>query len=312
MELNKIYNMDCLEYMRTLPDKCVDLIIADPPYFEVKGKFDFIWDSFEDYLEDVGKWAVECSRILKENGTLYWFGSSKRIAYSQIILDKYFGLVNNLVWEKAEADGMFGSTGSEQLRSYPNSTERILMYSKDVYNLTQCVYSIRDYIREEITKARGKVFLKEINIALGTASNGGGVASACLSLDKAEPAMFTKEMYNKLRDWLNNRKEYEYLRKEYEDLRRPFNNIYKSTEVIKERFVPTKYKHDTVKPDKLITRLIETSSRKGDLVFVPFVGSGTECSMAQNLGRKYLGCELDKDYFEIASERLGYVKQRLF
>lgn len=40
----------------------------------------------------------------------------------------------------------------------------------DVYNPTQCVYSIRDYIRSEIERARGKIILKEINEAMGTAS----------------------------------------------------------------------------------------------------------------------------------------------
>ena len=34
MELNKIYNMDCIEYMKTLPNECIDLIIADPPYYK--------------------------------------------------------------------------------------------------------------------------------------------------------------------------------------------------------------------------------------------------------------------------------------
>ena len=148
----KIYHDDWMN--NGLPDKSVQLIIADPPYFETKGEFDFVWNTFEEYLKDVEKWANECKRLLAENGTLYWFGGSKKIAYTQIIFDKYFGLVNNLVWEKAEAGGLFGSTGSEQLRSYPNSTERILMYSNDVYNLTQCVYSIRDYIRSEIQRAR--------------------------------------------------------------------------------------------------------------------------------------------------------------
>ena len=41
MELNKIHNINFLD--NTLPDKCANLIIADPPYFEVKGAFDFIW-----------------------------------------------------------------------------------------------------------------------------------------------------------------------------------------------------------------------------------------------------------------------------
>jgi len=309
MELNKIYNTDWLN--NELPDKSVQLIIADPPYFETKGDFDFIWETFEDYIIDVEKWAIECKRLLAENGTLYWFGGSKKIAYTQIIFDKYFGLVNNLTWEKAETGGLFGTTGSEQLRSYPNSTERILMYSNDVYNLTQCVYSIRDYIRAEIKRARGKIILKEVNEALGTATNGGGVASACLSLDKSEPAMFTKEMYQKLQVWLNESKEYEYLRKEYEELRkeyeelrRPFENVTKSTEILKVRFKPSEYDHPTVKPEMLARLLILTSSRKNDLVLVPFAGSGTECAMSAKEGRNTIGFEITPKHAEMSNKRL--------
>jgi site-specific DNA-methyltransferase (adenine-specific) len=316
-----VYNIGsvhCDDWMNNgLPDKSVQLIIADPPYFETKGDFDFVWKTFDDYLIDVEKWAIECKRLLAENGTLYWFGGSKRIAYTQIIFDKYFGLVNNLVWEKAEADGLFGSTGSEQLRSYPNSTERVLMYSNDVYNLTQCVYSIRDYIRAEIERARGKVILKEVNEALGTATNGGGVASACLSLDKSEPAMFTKEMYQKLQVWLNGGKEYEYLRKEYEELRkeyeelrRPFENVTKSTEVLKVRFKPSEYDHPTVKSEMLARLLILTSSRKNDLVLVPFAGSGTECAMAVKEGRRFIGFETNANYVGTSNSRVNIVKSK--
>jgi site-specific DNA-methyltransferase (adenine-specific) len=312
MELNKVHKIDFLN--NTLPDKCANLIIADPPYFETKGEFDFIWNNFNDYLIDVEKWAIECKRLLAENGTLFWFGGSKNIAYSQIIFDKYFGLVNNLVWEKAEADGMFGSTGSEQLRSFPNSTERILMYSNDVYNLTQCVYSIRDYIRAEIIRAKGKIVLKHVNEALGTATNGGGVASACLSLDKKEPAMFTKEMYQKLQVWLNERKEYDYLRKEYEDLRkeyedlrRPFENFYKSTEVLKVRFKPSEYDHPTVKPEKLARVLIKTCSRENDLVVVPFSGSGTECAMSVKEKRNCIGFEITEKHVDMSNKRLNKI-----
>ena len=50
MKLNKVYCMNWLE--NDLPDKCANLIIAEPPYFQVKGDFDFIWNSFEDYLKD--------------------------------------------------------------------------------------------------------------------------------------------------------------------------------------------------------------------------------------------------------------------
>ena len=85
--MNIVHNIDFLN--NDLPDKCANLIIADPPYYKVKGDFDFIWKTFDDYLEDVEKWAVECKRILSDNGTLLWYGDSKKIAYAQIIFDKY-------------------------------------------------------------------------------------------------------------------------------------------------------------------------------------------------------------------------------
>ena len=146
--------------------------------------------------------------------------------------------------------------------------------------------------------------MKEVNEALGTAINGGGVASACLSLEKAEPAMFTKEMYQKLQVWLNDGKEYEYLRKEYEELRRPFKNVTKSTEILKVRFKPSEYDHPTVKPEMLARLLILTSSRENDLVVVPFAGSGTECAMAVKEGRKTIGFEITPKHAEMSNKRL--------
>ena len=287
-----------------LPDKSVQLIIADPPYFEVKGSFDFVWKSFDDYLKDVEKWAIECKRLLADNGTLFWYGHAKKIAYAQVIFDKHFNLINNLVWNKGS---FMGLEESEGLRSFAPCTERILMYSNETYNLTQCVYHIRDYIRSEIEKAKGKIVLKEVNEALGTATNGGGVASACLSLDKAEPAMFTKEMYEKLQNWC-----YPYLRKEYEELRRPFHNAFKLQEVInfgnEATKTGSKYAHDTCKPETLTRALILTCSRQNDLVFIPFAGSGTEVAMAIKEGRKAIGFDIEEKYVEMGNKRTDIIK----
>jgi|SRR3990167_4060810 len=311
--INKIINADCLEVMKQMPDKCVDLVLTDPPYFGIKGEFDFKWVGFEDFLGEVEKWAIEIKRVMKEKGTLYWFVDEKRGAYIQIILDKYFGLLNNLVWWKYNLrGGAFGSSGGDLIRSFPICTERILVYSNDVYNLTQCVYSTRDYIRSEIIRAKGKIVLKEVNQALGTADNGGGVASACLSLNKSEPAMFTEERYQKLREWLNGtqeyeylRKEYEYLRKEYEDLRRPFNNHRGLTEVLKfDTETNHKFGHETVKPISLIGALMEVSSNPNDLILDPFLGSGTTAVAAKQLGRNYIGIEISEKYCKIAEDRL--------
>jgi len=308
--INRVHHLNFLN--NNLPDKCANLIIADPPYFEVKGDFDFIWKSFDDYLKDVEKWAKECKRLLADNGTLFWYGHAKNIAYAQIIFDKHFNLINNLVWDKGS---FMGLEESEGLRSFAPCTERILMYSNETYNLTQCVYLIRDYIRDEITKSKGKIVLKEVNEALGTATNGGGVASACLSLDKAEPTMITKEMYQKLQVWCKPylTKEYEELRKEYEELRRPFSNHFKLQEILRFSNEATKtgakYDHDTVKPETLTRALILTCSRPNDLVVVPFSGSGTECAMAVKEDRRFIGFEIEEKYCEMSNKRVKQILQ---
>ena len=319
--LNKVHNIDFLN--NNLPDKCANLIIADPPYYKVKGDFDFVWKTFEDYLIDVEMWAIECKRILADNGTLLWYGDAKNIAYAQIIFDKHFNLLNSIVWENTN-DHKQQIRFNEDLRTFAPLTERILMYSNEQYNLTQCVYHIRDYIRAEIIKAKGKIVLKQVNEALGTATNGGGVASACLSLDKTEPAMFTEEMYKKLQKWCypylrkeyeELRKEYEELRKEYEELRRPFNNSLHLGDVIRlPNYETSNYEHDTIKPEKLTRILITTCSRQNDLVVVPFSGSGTECAMSAKEGRKFIGFDIENKYVEMSNKRIKnhIAQQRLF
>ena len=313
-ELNKVHHSDWMK--NGLPDKSVNLIIADPPYFKVKGSFDFIWKSFDDYLSDVEQWAIECKRVLADNGTLYWYGDAKNIAYAQIIFDKHFNLLNSLVWENTN-DHKQQIRFNTDLRTFAPLTERLLMYSNETYNLTQCVYLIRDYIRDEITKAKGKIVLKEVNEALGTATNGGGVASACLSLDKAEPTMLTKEMYEKLQNWCYPylrkeyevlRKEYEVLRKEYEVLRRPFNNERFYGDVIRiPNYETADHEHETIKPEKLTRELILISSRPNNLILVPFAGSGTECAMAAKEKRNFIGFDTELDYVKMSNERCNTI-----
>lgn len=303
MELNRIYNEDWMN--NNLPDKCIDLIIADPPYFEVKGDFDFIWPSFEAYLNDVERWAIECKRVLKDNGTIVWWGHAKKIAYSQTILDRYFNLENVVKWRKTDCRTRIGC---DVFNSFPPVTEHFLVYSQDEINIRECIYSIREYIRNEIIKSKGKVVLKDVNIALGTAVNGGGVASACLSLDKTEPAMLTKEMYEKLQAWLNPylAQDYDDLRKDYENKRRYFNNYMKLDDVWdfpQDVHITGLYKHDTQKTEKISRIIINSCSRIGDTMLIPFAGSGTECAMAIKENRNYIGYEIDPKHYNTTINR---------
>ena len=68
--------------------------------------------------------------------------------------------------------------------------------------------------------------------------------------------------------------------------------------------MPENTPHPTQKPEKLIAKLILASSNPGDLVFDPFLGSGTTAVAAKKLGRHYLGIEREKEYVAYAEYRL--------
>lgn len=60
---------DCLEKMKDIPDKSIDLIVTDPPYNIGKAE----WDNIENYIEWMGLNFLEYERILKYNGSFYFF-----------------------------------------------------------------------------------------------------------------------------------------------------------------------------------------------------------------------------------------------
>ena len=311
--LGRVHHSDWLN--NCLPDKSVQLIIADPPYFEVKGSFDFVWKSFDEYLKDVEKWAIECKRLLADNGTLFWYGHAKKIAYAQVIFDKYFNLINNLVWNKGS---FMGLEESEGLRSFAPCTERILMYANKnehwdteislMHEDQNNFKSIKEYLWSE-TEAL-KMTWKEINRdLLGTTfEGGGGMAYNMLSRTRTRWDFPDKENYCKLQKSGRFQKPYEELRKEYEELRRPFNNVFKLQEVLnfpnEATKTGSKYAHDTVKPETLTRALILTCSRKNDLVLVPFAGSGTEVAMAIKEGRQAIGFDVEEKYCQMSNDRI--------
>ena len=69
--------------------------------------------------------------------------------------------------------------------------------------------------------------------------------------------------------------------------------------------MPENTDHPTQKPEKLLAKIILASSNKGDIVFDPFLGSGTTAVTAKKLERNYCGIEVDKEYCCIAEKRLS-------
>jgi len=72
--------------------------------------------------------------------------------------------------------------------------------------------------------------------------------------------------------------------------------------------MPENTDHPAQKPEKLLARIILASSRPGDFVFDPFMGSGTACVVARKLGRDYCGVERESAYCALAERRLEHAK----
>jgi site-specific DNA-methyltransferase (adenine-specific)/modification methylase len=70
-------------------------------------------------------------------------------------------------------------------------------------------------------------------------------------------------------------------------------------------------KHPTQKPVKLLKHIIKIASNEGDIVFDPFMGVGLTGVAALEMGRKFIGIEIDKDYFEAAKKRIENVNELL-
>ena len=67
---NKIINADCMDILKELPDKCIDLVVTSPPYW--KGfEYEAYFNSYKQYLDWCKEWLKETKRILKSNGTFY-------------------------------------------------------------------------------------------------------------------------------------------------------------------------------------------------------------------------------------------------
>lgn len=113
LETNVVLQGDCIELLKTLPDKSIDLVFADPPYnLQLKGDLwrpnntkvsavDDDWDkydSFAAYDDFTTKWLTECRRVLKDNGSLWVIGSYHNIfRVGKIVQDLNYWILNDIL-----------------------------------------------------------------------------------------------------------------------------------------------------------------------------------------------------------------------
>lgn len=126
LPLDTILRMDCIEAMRGLPAKSVDMIFADPPYnLQLGGDLnrpdgsavDAVtddWDKFDSiaaYDAFTRAWLAEARRILKDDGTIWVIGSYHNIfKVGSAIQDLGFWILNDIIWRKANPMPNFKGT----------------------------------------------------------------------------------------------------------------------------------------------------------------------------------------------------------
>jgi len=291
-----LYNCDCLDVMRDLKDKIFNLIISDSPYFKICGAFDWAFKTMQEWID----WHIllrdEWEKVLLDNGSLFVFGDEKNIAYLQVEFDKKFNLLNSIIYRKVNAMTVKGLDG---FNSFPPITERILFYDKGE-NKTglKMIKKIMpnpfaEYLQSELLRHFGSI--AEIRkFVVGVLKMDSAMVNRWFEGD----SIISKEKYLFIRKYLNN----EYLRKEYEDLRRPFNNQFRLTDVIDAKLKSSF--HPTTKDGAVIEKLILTTTKENDLVFSPFLGSGTDAIACIRTKRRLIGCELDNEYFDKMCKRI--------
>jgi modification methylase len=141
LPLDQILMGDCIAEMARLPDKCVDMIFADPPYnLQLGGDLirpeggkvdacDDDWDKFDSlavYDDFTREWLEQARRILKDDGTIWVIGSYHNIyRVGSLLQDADFWILNDIVWRKANPMPNFRGT------RFTNAHETMLWCAKD-------------------------------------------------------------------------------------------------------------------------------------------------------------------------------------
>jgi DNA modification methylase len=288
---NTLYHEDCLKYLKKLPSESVNLTIADPPYYKVvHEKWDNIWKTEDEYLSWTEQWIAEVARVSKPVGSLYIFGYFRILCKIVTIVEKYgFKLRQNITISKGLKSISGRNTSQYQL--FPTTTEHVLFFVKDNKK------KMKEFL---LSKQKEKGWTaKQINEKLGMKSNGGGVWSLYTGNNILEQYP-TEELWHKLEDIFD-------FKMDYTDVRHIFNieegltDVWTDIDFYEERKIRI---HPTQKPYKLIKRLIYASSNPEMTVLDPFMGSGTTAIVCKDMNRKWFGCELNKEYFELTSKRL--------
>ena len=247
---NKIYNCDCLEAMKEIDDKSIDLIVCDLPYGCLNKKNpNAQWDKPLPLNE---LW-IQYERIIKDNGAIVLFGQGMFTAKLMLSNEKLWRY--NLVWKKGGRVSGFLNAKKQPLRNH----EDILVFYK-----------------------KQPTYNPQMTIGKPLHGRGNGVHN----LKNSNYGNF----------------------KEPEDTRKGETLKYPKSVLNFER--PHPAKHPTEKPVDLLRWIIKTYSNEGDVVLDNCMGYGSTIIAAIEENRRYIGIEIDPDFYTISKNRIEEFKQK--
>lgn len=302
----ELWQGDCLELMRNIPDGSVDLVLTDPPYGTMKGidnKHD--WDT----IIDTEKMFGEISRVLRRNGKAVLFCQEPYTSHLITNVPPSMLFCYRGIWLKnCSGNSMMAKTAM---------TSRFEDFC--VFICKNNVGKIKN-IQKEITDLVYKIgFMNFAKIMYGEGRYK-DVSSACKNLNKKinkpnykiqyDANFFDEPMYRYLETQIKmpyTFDEYFAIVAEYKEKTKSVFNLWqggKSKSSVLEYKKDNDGYHPTQKPVALLEDLIQTYSNEGNTVLDFTMGSGSTGVACVNTGRKFIGIELDQGYFDIAKERI--------
>lgn len=263
--MNKIYNIDCLEGMRMMDEKSVDLIITSPPYSNMKSYIDFKGIHPDDYVDWFMPIIKESFRILKPSGSF--------------ILN-----INDKV------ENGFRHPYVYDLISEVHKQTEFKMYDRLFWNKKKFIpnpYRFGDkieYIFWFVKNKKFKFYMDEMRVEYNERS----INRMKYKLKSRYARTEENQIDSKYKEWSPNQK-----------------GALPSTLVdISSEAKRVSNKHVAVFPEALVEYFIKGTTDIGDLVLDPFMGSGTTGVVCKKLNRNWLGFEISKEYIEEANLRI--------
>jgi DNA modification methylase len=337
INLNEIYNEDCLVGMSRMNSDMVDLIILDIPYNVTNND----WDKFEsqkDYLNFLHNVLCECQRVLKETGSIYLFHNNflQMCEIQRLIENSTIFVFRQLITWNKKFDGSFyewrkdATLQKENLKNFSKYAEYILFYTFDgkspsdqLHHNKENFHDYKHYIQSLLNKKElaynspiiVETLYKKMNYK--SMQSARSISQRLFNPNYKAFGVINKKQYEIIKNIVGIDISYDDLfelyskdlkiaKDENPTIRYTFNNLGTHHSVWNYNNVPNSKKiHPTEKPIDLLENILLYSSKEGDIVLDPFGGSGSTAEACIKTKRKYILFENDTNYYKDCRIRIN-------